>query len=166
VKAYNFGVWLVLVIAEAGGQAAARIRVWRALKALGAAVVRDGVYLLPDRDDLRVKLAEQRAEIIDAGGHALLFAAPGIDPDDTATFRQFFDRSADYAAIAASARGLGAEIGHQPEGKARRALRALQRRYENVESIDYFRTPARSDASNEIAAAKAAFTARFSRYTR
>ncbi len=28
-----------------------RMRVWRAVKASGAAVLRDGVYLLPERDD-------------------------------------------------------------------------------------------------------------------
>lgn len=160
MKNYNYGVWLVLVIAGAGGQAAARMRVWRALKALGAAVIRDGVYLLPDRDDLRAKLEEQRAEIGSAGGSALLFASPEIGSGDAATLRQFFDRSADYEAIALGARRLVVQMQKLPQAKTRRALRALQHEYEDVESIDYFRTPSRSDAASAIAAAREAFFAR------
>jgi hypothetical protein len=157
---YNYGVWLILVIAETGGDLAVRMRTWRALKGLGAAVVRDGVYLLPDRADLRAKLAEVRAELAAAGGRSLLFAAPGIDPDDAATLREFFDRSDDYAAIAAGARDLENELDGHTEGHARRALRALQRSAAQLDAIDYFRTSKRDDASTAIARAHAAFTAR------
>ena len=163
MKTYNYGVWLVLVIADAGPRPAARMRVWRALKAMGAAVVRDGVYLLPDRDDLRVKLAEQRGDVDAAGGSALLFAAPGIGSDDAATLRNFFDRSADYAALTQSAGRLAQQMRGLPESKARRALRALQHDYEKIESIDYFLTPSRTEAANTIAAARETFFARGAR---
>jgi hypothetical protein len=160
VPSYNYGVWLILVIAETGGDLAVRMRTWRALKGLGAAVIRDGVYLLPDRADLRAKLTEVRAELTAAGGRSLLFAAPGIDPDDAATLREFFDRSEEYATIAAGARELENEIHAHTEGRARRALRALQRSVEQLNAIDYFRTSKRDDASNAIARAHAVFTAR------
>ena len=42
--------WLALVLTLSGPQGAARIRIWRSLKATGAAAVRDGVYVLPATD--------------------------------------------------------------------------------------------------------------------
>jgi DNA-binding transcriptional regulator PaaX len=43
--------WLLFVLTLQGQQPAVRMRVWRALKALGTAVLRDGVYLLPNRPE-------------------------------------------------------------------------------------------------------------------
>ena len=39
--------WLLLIITLPTQNATARMRIWRTLKASGAAVLRDGVYLLP-----------------------------------------------------------------------------------------------------------------------
>jgi len=43
--------WLLLILSLPTENATPRMRAWRALKALGAAVLRDGVYLLPARDE-------------------------------------------------------------------------------------------------------------------
>jgi hypothetical protein len=40
-------LWSMLVISLPGRSATPRMRIWRALKGLGAVVLRDGVYLLP-----------------------------------------------------------------------------------------------------------------------
>ena len=45
--------WLLLVLSLPTENATVRMRAWRALRAAGAAVLRDGVYLLPARDDCR-----------------------------------------------------------------------------------------------------------------
>ena len=39
--------WLLLILTLPGRQPAFRMRTWRNLKSLGAAVLRDGVYVLP-----------------------------------------------------------------------------------------------------------------------
>jgi len=39
--------WLLLVISLPTSSATGRMRIWRALKALGCAALRDGAYLLP-----------------------------------------------------------------------------------------------------------------------
>ena len=44
--------WLELVISLPTENATERMRVWRALKTTGAVVLRDGVYVIPDRPDL------------------------------------------------------------------------------------------------------------------
>ena len=41
--------WLLLILSLPTENATARMRCWRALKACGAVVLRDGVYLLPDQ---------------------------------------------------------------------------------------------------------------------
>ena len=41
--------WLLFLLTVQGQQGALRMRLWRTLKALGTAVLRDGAYLLPNR---------------------------------------------------------------------------------------------------------------------
>jgi DNA-binding transcriptional regulator PaaX len=43
--------WNVLVTSVAGQNGSLRVRLWRQMKALGAAALRDGVYLLPARPE-------------------------------------------------------------------------------------------------------------------
>ena len=45
--------WLLFITSQPGKSTTPRIRLWRLLKGLGAAVLRDGVYLLPHRETLR-----------------------------------------------------------------------------------------------------------------
>jgi DNA-binding transcriptional regulator PaaX len=49
--------WLQLVTSLPTENATERMRVWRALKATGAGILRDGVYVLPERPDLEEVLA-------------------------------------------------------------------------------------------------------------
>ena len=51
--------WRLLVISLPSNRATPRMRVWRALKALGAAVLRDGVYLLPDSQSAQAGFTQQ-----------------------------------------------------------------------------------------------------------
>ena len=59
-----------------------RMRVWRALKECGAAVLRDGVYLLPNEAADGAALARLEQEIRSHGGLALTFEATPKQPDD------------------------------------------------------------------------------------
>ena len=52
--------WQLLVLSLPTENATARMRAWRALKACGAAVLRDGVYLLPDGDAHRARCRRSR----------------------------------------------------------------------------------------------------------
>jgi len=73
--------WQLLVLSLPTQNATARMRAWRALKACGAAVLRDGVYALPDGDGHRRTLAVIQQNIVFALGVKLLFiglAATGM----------------------------------------------------------------------------------------
>ena len=70
-----------------------------ALKATGAGVLRDGVYVLPERPDLQEVLAGLAAEISEAGGNAhVLRVEPRDDAQDEA-LRALVDRTKEYAAL-------------------------------------------------------------------
>ena len=54
--------WLLLILSLPTENATVRMRAWRAIKALGAASLRDGVYLLPAHPDHLNKLVEPDAK--------------------------------------------------------------------------------------------------------
>jgi hypothetical protein len=154
--------WFMLVASLAGGQAALRIRVWRSLKALGAASVRDGVYLLPDRAELRSALDELRAEIKSGGGAAYLFTLCDVGAEDTASLRSLFDRSSEYAELLRSIEEFVAGVPERSEAEARRALRQIKRDLASIEATDFFASPKRHEAFSALRDADAAFTLAFS----
>src|SRR5574338_644544 len=80
--------WLALVLSLPTENAAARMRAWRSLKAAGAAVLRDGVYLLPAQDECRTTLAAIAEDVRDSGGTAFLLSTEGQEDDD---FAALFD---------------------------------------------------------------------------
>ena len=45
--------WILLITSLPTENATARMRAWRSLKASGATVLRDGVYLMPEREACR-----------------------------------------------------------------------------------------------------------------
>ena len=72
-------LWSMLVISLPGRSATPRMRIWRALKGLGAVVLRDGVYLLPHSESAARSLREQAEAVIASGGdaHVLTFTSTG-----------------------------------------------------------------------------------------
>ena len=132
--------WLVLVTTLPTRNAAARMRLWRAIKALGCAALRDGVYLLPARDETGTALRTLADEVHDSEGSAevLYVAADGAQDE---AFRQLFDRSADYGVLIAEMRA------GVPDEKT---LRRLTRELTALEAIDYFPDAARDQARQTL----------------
>lgn len=60
--------FLALFISLPTKASTGRMRVWRSVKALGCATLRDGVYLLPDSADSAAVLGEVAAQAVDVGG--------------------------------------------------------------------------------------------------
>lgn len=87
----------MLVLTLPTANSAARMRYWRALKALGCGALRDGVYILPEGEEREFALRELAAGIVESGGVAQVLHADNRDADQDALFRQLFDRSEEYA---------------------------------------------------------------------
>jgi hypothetical protein len=153
--------WLLFLLAEASAQGAGRARVWRALKTLGSAVIRDGVYLLPQRVDIERELAEQQTEVRRGGGQAFIFSTPTAG-SDTPLLQALFDRTAEFSAVAEGARQFLNGDSKLNEADARRALRSLQRDLAALVATDYFPNFAQDEARVALAAAEETFLQRFS----
>ncbi len=129
--------WLLLVASLPGGQGALRLRLWRSLKSVGAAALRDGVYLAPRSLPMKAAFDERAAEISAAGGSAFVFTIANGDEHEE-FFRTLYDRSAQYAQSIAALEGLAEEFGRISESDARRRLRQLTRDVASIEATDFF----------------------------
>ncbi len=154
--------WLLLVSTLPGQNGALRIRSWRTLKALGAAALRDGVYLLPDRPDLADSLEALRREVSDTGGSARVLHFVGGRRGDDDELQTLFDRSAEFATLAAGAEQARRELPHRSESEARRALRRLSRDFESLADVDYFGSGRRERAASALHNLEIALLALFS----
>src|SRR6185436_15601642 len=102
--------WWLLVISLPSGSATARMRIWRGLKALGAAVLRDGVYILPATDATRRAFDEQAQTVTRAGGSANVLPLNALGRAQDAVFRALFDRSNGYTRLTQALTRLRGEL--------------------------------------------------------
>jgi len=141
--------WISLVTTLPSANTTARMRLWRAVKALGAAALRDGVYLLPAREALGAALRALGDDVRAAGGGAEVLHVAADAAQDEA-FRRLFDRGEDYGRLLEAIRAALAA----PDPKAAHALR---REYKAFATIDYF--PGESQKQVEAALAELAAVA-------
>lgn len=137
-----------------------RMRIYRALKALGCGVLRDGVYLLPDSSSARMAFDKQATEVRAAGGAAYLLS---VAPTEAETqLLALFDRTADYAKLITHIEAAQKKIRRGDAGAARRSLRQQQRDFHAIASIDYFPGPAQHQAATALAQLEASVAAKLS----
>ncbi|MDA8483362.1 chromate resistance protein [Pseudomonas resinovorans] len=127
--------WLSLVIGLPTANATARMRAWRALKASGAAVLRDGVYLLPDRPECREALSEVERDILAINGTAYLL--PVQDPQGE-RFISMFDRSEDYQALRDEVEACRNQLTAGNALASTRQIRKLRKAFTQLVGIDFF----------------------------
>ena len=135
--------WLTLIISLPGRSTTPRMRIWRALKASGAGILRDGVYLLPDTAEHRAVFEQQAQEVQALDGSAYVLHH---DPEDTTAFDALFDRSADYSDWHERVKALVDSLHSLDEPKARRDEAQLRRDLETIVKIDFFANQAKDDA--------------------
>jgi hypothetical protein len=124
-----------------------RMRVWRALKECGAAVLRDGVYLLPTDSADATALARLEKEIRSHGGLAVTFDATPKEADDHAALRARFDRTPDYAALVAKISTAKASLAGLGPRRGLTALRRLEQAVDKLSRIDFFPGEAKAQAA-------------------
>lgn len=139
--------WLTLVSTLPARNTAARMRLWRAIKGLGCATLRDGVYLLPRNAGSAAALRSLAGEVRTAGGSAEVLHIVA-DPAQQTAFLALFDRSADYGRLLASIRAAL----NNPDPKAAHVLR---REFNAIAATDHFP----GDARRQVEAALAELTA-------
>lgn len=142
-----------LVLSLPARNSTLRMRVWRALKESGCAVLRDGVYLLPaDAPDAVLK--EVEGEIRSNGGFAMTFAA---NPRNGQRLHAMFDRSAEYGALVQAIAGTRSSLTRLGPRRGQTALRRLERALEKLASIDFFPGEAKRQAFAALSSLKNAY---------
>jgi len=145
--------WLLLVISLPTSSATARMRIWRALKVLGCAALRDGNYLLPHQPRHAEALRELGDECTREGGSAWLMSVTPDSAEDDMAYRELFDRSEPYAQLRASWRRENRGLRSLSPADLARLKRRLQKELDALRATDFF--PA--EASVEAEAAWAEF---------
>jgi hypothetical protein len=137
------------------------MRIWRALKAAGAGLLRDGVYVLPSGERSREVLEEQGAEIKAAGGLGQLLSLDAESPEQNAELVALFDRTADYSEAIERLDALKKDVGKLSEPEARQRLAGVAREVAALVARDFFPGEPRKQMEGALADAEAALNARF-----
>ncbi|WP_424195072.1 chromate resistance protein ChrB domain-containing protein [Ampullimonas aquatilis] len=139
--------WLLLITTLPTENATARMRIWRALKACGVGVLRDGVYLLPQQASCQTTLQTIAADVQASGGTAyLLRIEEPIEHDLIA----LFDRSEDYAMLLAELAKLHDLLTIDSAPALLKPIRKLRKTFSSLVAIDYFPTTSQSQAETAL----------------
>jgi hypothetical protein len=139
--------WLTLVTSLPTENATVRQRVWRALKSSGAAVLRDGVYLLPLQPKHRTALEAIAREVRNNNGSAWVLQLKEPDEGD---FEALFDRSNDYAALLNEAATLVARLAVKNAAATLKQAGKLQKTFAALADIDFFSGAARQQTGTSL----------------
>lgn len=135
---------------------AARMRVLRTLESLGAGVMREGAYLMPDTAAARQSLEALVDYVGKSGGNAQLLRVSASSPAQQEAFVRLFDRSGRYEELIKTVESLRIGFGQTDPGAISRVLAKQRRDFENIASLDFFPGPGRGRAERALADADAA----------
>jgi hypothetical protein len=154
-------MWSLLIVTLPTQPNAVRVRIWRALKTLGCAALRDGAYLLPSANG--ALFTPLVAEVQAHGGTALVLALSPSDDLQRDELLALFDRSEAYGQWLETAQSLQADLAALGDTEARRRWRAVSEALQTLRRIDYYPGAAAQQAQAALDALRQALDARFSR---
>ena len=138
--------WLSLITTLPTENATLRQRTWRALKASGAAVLRDGVYLMPERESCRATFDGLAADVRDGGGSAHVLRVEEPEGDN---FVGLFDRSNDFAVLLTEINAARQRLTTDTVQDVLRQTRKLRKSFGNITETDFF--PAEAQKQTDAA---------------
>lgn len=154
--------WLLLIYSVPAEPSRKRAFIWREIKAVGAAPLRDGAYVLPDRPTTRVAADAIATRIRVYGGLATLAHRARLEAtrsmEVVAQFRAASD--GEYTEIRNAAEGLLEHLARESEHRnvtyadlqiLAHDLAKLRRWRDQVRARDYFEAPVAGFAENALA---------------
>jgi hypothetical protein len=148
--------WLVTVALLPTEDPASRMRVLRTLESLGAAVMREGVYLLPETEVNRGALEALSQYIGKTAGVAYVLHVAATSPAQQQSFQRMFDRTARYQELIKNVESLRVGFGHSDPSAIASVLHKQRRELETIVALDFFPNEVRSRAEKVIADTDAA----------
>jgi hypothetical protein len=147
--------WLLTIAQLPTEDPASRMRVLRTLESLGAAVMREGVYLLPDTPANRQSLEALTDYIGKIAGSANLLQVSALSPEQHSAYVRLFDRSARYENLIKTVESLRIGFGHSDPAAISRVVHKQRREFESIAALDFFPSEARTRAEAALAQADA-----------
>ncbi len=154
-------MWAILIVTLPTQPNAVRLRIWRALKGLGCAALRDGAFLLPLEH--ASALEALATEVRNHGGSASVLTLSPRDPAQRDEVLAQFDRADAYARWRETATELLDDVAKLGETEARRRLRGIADALQALRRIDYYPGAAADQAETDLVALRRAVDAKFSR---
>lgn len=158
----NASEWLLLITNMPGQNQTLRMRIWRALKAAGAGLLRDGVYVLPQTAASRKIFDEQADEIRAVAGsvHILTFESGSTEQQNALV--EVFDRTVDYQELNTRLEACKRNLAKVTELDSRRALAVISRDVAATAATDFFPGKSQGQVQSALVDAEGALNARFS----
>jgi hypothetical protein len=147
--------WLLSLTQLPGDDPAIRMRLLRTLDGLGAAVIRDGAYLLPDTAANRQALEKLSEYIVRNAGIAHVIYARAGSPAQDHQFRKLFDRSARYEQLVKVIESLKVSYGISDPGAISRVLHKQRLEFDTISALDFFPSEPRERAQQALTTAQA-----------
>ena len=129
---------------------AARMRVLRTLEAMGCAVLREGVYLLPDNPINRQGLQRLSEHLTRINGSAHLLYVTDSDARQGQEFKSLFDRAGKYEELIKTVKALRAGFGVSEPSAIARVLNKQRREFEAISALDFFNSPKKERAAQVL----------------
>jgi hypothetical protein len=148
--------WLAYVTTLPTEDPAARMRVLRTLESLGCAVLRDGVFLLPDTPAGRQGLSSLSEHIARINGSAQLLSVSSMDEAQARQFLGLFDRTHKYDDLIKNVESLRSGFGISDPVSIMRLLNKHKRDYKTISTLDFFPSEAKDRAARALAEAEQA----------
>lgn len=154
-------MWSILIVTLPTRPNAVRLRIWRALKGLGCAALRDGAYLLPEEN--AASLEPLAAEVREHGGTASVMRLSPRDEAQRVEILAQFDRGEAYMQWRETVTALQSELDKLAETEARRRLRGVADALQALRRIDYYPGAAAEQAETDLLSLRRSFDSRFSK---
>ncbi len=154
-------MWSILLVTLPTQPNAVRLRIWRALKALGCAALRDGAYVLPLSE--APALEALAVEVRDNGGQASVLTLSPKDEAQKQDVLAQFDRAEAYAVWNESVKLAFSIFQTLPEAEARKRLRNITEALLAIKRIDYYPSDEAFKNDAMLTLLRQAFDTRFSR---
>jgi hypothetical protein len=152
--------WILFSYSVPATNPKARMRIWRRISASGAVQLKTGLQVLPNREDLLENITWLIGQVQSLGGEALAIQCARVEGMPDEQIEKLFQAQIDpeFAQIQAEARAVMEASGHEQNDDRGNeyllAMRKLRKRYESLQSRDFFPSGASSKARAMLDAAE------------
>jgi hypothetical protein len=148
--------WLAYITTLPTEDPAARMRILRTLESLGCAVLREGVFLLPDTPAARQGLSSLTDHVARINGSAHLLSVTSLDEAQAQQFLGLFDRTHKYDDLIKAVESLKSAFGISDPVSIMRLLHKHKREYKIISALDFFPSEPKERAARALTEAEQA----------